>query len=244
MVTPATLARRWRWSGVASRRGGAGVRMLRFVPRWLMRKKGLGRARKSVGLAVRNHSCRIGDFGESSMVFLLGSPIPVASPVPRRPMGSPRPTTTERGAHPTALDTARSTHTHTSRCASFLLPARVFSLDAPNAARRARARGSLKVRAPSVAAIARVGVSPARPRGPRSRLHASPRASTRPSRATSRPTLTRPRPRPVPRPFPPTPPRHPRFIHPHPAFPFSIHVSSSARSPSPCRAMRFDPIPR
>ena len=149
--------------------------------------------------------------------------------------------TRQRWTHPSRHT---HTHTHTSGCASFLHPARVFSLDAPNAVRRARARGS-----ESSGTVGR-GDRPGRGRSlatPQTsiRLHAPSRASTRPSHVTSHPPRPRP-PAPRPPPVPPVPPRHPRAIHPRTGrspLPNTSH-HPPGRSPSPSRAIRFDPILR
>lgn len=204
-------------------------------------KKGFRARAKVGGSGCRKSPTWIGDSANRLWFFRIGSPIPFASSVLGRPMGS-RPNDA-RSTPDSAGHIPVDTHTHTSGCASFLHPARVFSLDAPNAVRRARARGS-----ESSGTVGR-GDRPGRGRSratPQTsiRLHAPSRASTRPSHVTSHPPRPRP-PAPRPPPVPPVPSRHPRAIHPHRAFPSSQHLSSiPGRSPSPSRAIRFDPILR
>ena len=204
-------------------------------------KKGFRARAKVGGSGCRKSPTWIGDSANRLWFFRIGSPIPFASSVPGRPMGS-RPIDA-RSTPDSAGHIPVDTHAHTSGCASFLHPARVFSLDAPNAVRRARARGSES--SGTVGRGDRPGWGRSRATPQTSiRLHAPSRASTRPSHVTSHPPRPRP-PAPRPPPVPPVPPRHPRAIHPHRAFPSSQHLSSiPGRSPSPSRAIRFDPILR
>ena len=146
--------------------------------------------------------------------------------------------TRQRWTHP-----SRHTHTHTSGCASFLHPARVFSLDAPNAVRRARARGS-----ESSGTVGR-GDRPGRGRSPRDPADLDP-----PPRAFSRldPTLARDLASAAPAPArAPSPARSPRSASTSARYPstpgvplFPTPLIIPGRSPSPSRAIRFDPILR
>ena len=184
---------------VASARG-AGGRTAPPRQSWhITRKKGLGRARKSVGLAVGNHPR-----GSVTLPIAYGfSASDLQSLSHRRSWGVRwvrDPST--RGAHPTALDTSQSTHTHTRQGARRSSTPPACSLSTRRTPCVARALEALKVRAPSVAAIAPGrGRSRATPQTS-IRLHAPSRASTRPSHVT-RIRRARARPRPVPRPFPP-----------------------------------------
>ena len=145
---------------------GAGGRTAPPRQSWhITRKKGLGRARKSVGLAVGNHPR-----GSVTLPIAYGfSASDLQSLSHRRSRGVRwvrDPSTC--GAHPTALDTSQSTHTHTRQGARRSSTPPACSLSTRRTPCVARALEALKVRAPSVAAIARVGVAPARPRRPRS----------------------------------------------------------------------------
>ena len=124
---------------VASARG-AGGRTAPPRQSWhITRKKGLGRARKSVGLAVGNHPR-----GSVTLPIAYGfSASDLQSLSHRRSWGVRwvrDPTT--RGAHPTALDTSQSTHTHTHVRVRVVPPPRprVLSRRAERRASRARSR--------------------------------------------------------------------------------------------------------
>ena len=201
-------------------------------------KKGFRARAKVGGSGCRKSPTWIGDSANRLWFFRIGSPIPFASSVLGRPMGS-RPIDA-RSTPDSAGHIPVDTHTRRGARRSSTPPACSLSTRRTPCVARARGSGSGTVGRGDRPGWGRSRASPQTS----IRLHAPSRASTRPSHVTSHPPRPRP-PAPRPPPVPPVPPRHPRAIHPHRAFPSSQHLSSiPGRSPSPSRAIRFDPILR